>query len=206
MKTYPTIPKKPKPGGRTHFYVFDKLDGSNIRAEWSKKRGFYKFGSRKRLLGTDQGALAKAQSLAEAQEEKFREVFEGMKYERVVCFFEFYGPNSFAGNHVKGDAHRLTLIDIDVHKQGLIDPDMFLAMFSTSDIDTADILYYGKIDEAILTEIRSGILAGMSFEGVVCKSPRQKKWEKPAMFKVKNLAWIKKVKENYDKSRWGELL
>lgn len=29
-----------------YIYAFDKLDGSNIRFEWSRKRGFYKFGTR----------------------------------------------------------------------------------------------------------------------------------------------------------------
>lgn len=205
MKTYPTIPKKPEKGP-THFWVFDKLDGSNIRAEWSKKRGFHKFGTRKRLLGTDQGVLAKAQILVEAQEHAFRKVFEEFRIDRVVCFFEFYGSKSFAGNHVEDDEHRLTLFDIDVHKKGLVDPDDFLTMFTDTGIDIANMLHYGLVDEALLTEIRLGVLPGMSFEGVVFKARSRKKWDKPVMFKVKNLAWIKKVKENYDKSKWNELL
>jgi len=44
MKSYPSIPGKHTNG--IPLTVFDKLDGSNIRAEWSKKRGFYKFGTR----------------------------------------------------------------------------------------------------------------------------------------------------------------
>ena len=30
--------------------AFDKMDGSNLRFEWSKKRGFYKFGSRNVMI------------------------------------------------------------------------------------------------------------------------------------------------------------
>ena len=46
MKQYPSIPglkELEKLKGRK-IYVFDKIDGSNIRAEWNPKKGFYKFG------------------------------------------------------------------------------------------------------------------------------------------------------------------
>ena len=61
MKSYPTIPRQNR--RLNYAYVFDKLDGSNIRAEWNPKKGFYKFGSRTRLLGTDQEFIAEAQEL-----------------------------------------------------------------------------------------------------------------------------------------------
>ena len=57
MKTYPSIPRKIQ---NVPVYAFDKLDGSNIRAEWSKKKGFYKYGTRKRLLGSDEKPLGRA--------------------------------------------------------------------------------------------------------------------------------------------------
>lgn len=48
MKQYPSIPSgiiKNK-----SFFCFQKIDGSNIRVEWTKKNGLYKFGTRRRLL------------------------------------------------------------------------------------------------------------------------------------------------------------
>lgn len=55
MKQYPSI------NGQISYefpvYVWDKLDGSNIRAEWSKKNGFYKFGTRERLLDSTDKVL-----------------------------------------------------------------------------------------------------------------------------------------------------
>ena len=30
--------------------AFDKLDGQNVRFEWTKKRGWFKFGMRRRLF------------------------------------------------------------------------------------------------------------------------------------------------------------
>ncbi len=61
MKTYPSIDGKIV--GKD-VYAFDKLDGSNIRAEWTRKtKSFVKFGSRKRLLGEDQGKIAVAKDM-----------------------------------------------------------------------------------------------------------------------------------------------
>jgi hypothetical protein len=44
MKEYPSIDRKPRYG--VPVYMFEKIDGSNIRVEWSKKKSFYKYGSR----------------------------------------------------------------------------------------------------------------------------------------------------------------
>lgn len=48
MKYYPSITKEIRHD--IYIYAFDKLDGSNIRAEWNSKRGFYKFGTRNQLM------------------------------------------------------------------------------------------------------------------------------------------------------------
>ena len=49
MKAYPKIPGS-KNCPSDHCIAFEKYDGSNLRWEWSKKRGFYKFGTRRRLF------------------------------------------------------------------------------------------------------------------------------------------------------------
>jgi len=60
MKSYPTISTKIKP---TQIYAFDKIDGSNIRVEWSDKQGFYKFGSRNRLIDENTYRLGESVNL-----------------------------------------------------------------------------------------------------------------------------------------------
>ena len=50
MKSYPSIPALSKSKLGFNGIAFDKLDGSNIRFEWSKKRGWYKFGSRNNMI------------------------------------------------------------------------------------------------------------------------------------------------------------
>lgn len=46
MKQYPHIEYANKNLG-DKIWAFNKYDGSNIRLEWSQKRGFYKFGTKK---------------------------------------------------------------------------------------------------------------------------------------------------------------
>ena len=164
--------------------------------EWTKKRGFSKFGTRKRLLGSDQGILARAEGIANAQEKVFRSVFELHKIEKVICFFEFWGPNSFAGNHLASDTHKLTLIDVDVYRQGMVAPSKFLEMFDASPIDIPDFLHYGPIDEEFRQSVRKSELPGVTHEGVVCKAYNKRK-RNVEMFKIKSESWIAAVKAQY---------
>jgi len=194
MKQYPSIPRDIKYGGP--YYVFDKVDGSNIRAEWNKKQGFYKFGSRKVLLGekgaTDQQTML-GESLALIKEltDTLGKVFQQQRWQQVVCFFEFLGANSFAGFH-RDEPHRVVLLDLHIHKQGLIDARDFVKTFEGT-VETPKLLHQGNFNKEMEAKIRAGTFEGMSFEGVVAKAPLTKKWETPTMFKVKNQAWIDKV-------------
>jgi hypothetical protein len=55
MYRYPEI-DGPSKAPHEHCLAFDKLDGSNMRFEWSPKRGWYKFGSRGQLIDPHRGA------------------------------------------------------------------------------------------------------------------------------------------------------
>lgn len=176
-------------------YVFEKLDGSNIRAEWSPKRGFYKFGTRKRLLGEDDPQFGEAIGLIKKTEPVLSDIFKENRYEGTVCYFEFLGDNSFAGLH-ENEPHRVVLIDVDVYKKGFVVPNDFLNLFQDF-VEIPKFLGRAKIGPKVEEQIRAGNFPGASFEGVVCKSAPPKKWSLPVMFKVKNQAWIDKVKERY---------
>lgn len=204
MKQYPSIPKK-KPDGPTKFWVFDKLDGSNIRAEWNKKRGFYKFGSRKQLLSGDSGILFKAGRLIDEMAPTFRDIFISNRIDRAVCFFEFHGENSFAGSHQRDDNHRVTLLDVSIHQKGFLSPPDFLNLFSER-IDTPALVHFGAVDDELKQEVVNGSLEGMTFEGVVCKAKTKRQQDPLPMFKIKNQAWIDKVKATFKKEQWDHLL
>jgi hypothetical protein len=192
MKTYPTIARKIVD---TDIYAFDKIDGSNIRAEWARKHSsFVKFGSRKRLLGEDQGKIAFAEELINDNFlKKLNKIFRDQRYDRVVAFFEVYGPNSFAGTHPDPVSDfRATLIDVAPYKKGIIPPKEFVRWFS--EVDIPPVLHHGKPNADFVESVRKGTLEGMTFEGVVCKA--QHKIGRPfTMFKIKSEAWLTKLRE-----------
>lgn len=192
MKQYPSIPKGHLAG--KHTYLFDKYDGSNIRGEWSRKhKKFVKFGSRTQLI--DESALILGESiplLREKYEKDLTDRLSKNRVEKAICFFEFYGPNSFAGTHDPKDKKEVKLLDISLHPKGIITPKEFLKL--TEGMDVAELLYEGVITQEIIQSIENGTLKGMTFEGVIGKcnsgSPGM-----PDMFKIKNKAWLAKLKD-----------
>lgn len=202
MKTYPTIDAEI---AREPIYAFDKIDGSNMRAEWSRKRGFYKFGTRKRLLGEDEHILGKVPGLIRDKfSEELEKIFRKKRWDKVVCFFEFYGPNSFAGWHDENDEHTVTLIDVSPDRKGILEPRDFVKTFGH--LDVAELLYRGNPNSEFIDSVRNRTLPGMTFEGVVCKgkfiSPGR-----PLMFKIKSHEWYKALREkcNGDNKLFEEL-
>lgn len=194
MKQYPSISKQIME--LDHLIGFDKLDGSNIRAEWDKKsKRFTRFGSRKLLLAPEHPSLGKSIDLIrETYEEALTKRFLDLKYEKVTAFFEFFGDQSFAGHHEKDDStQQVVLIDMIIYKKGLIHPDTFVQEFQQ--VGIPKILHTGKVDHELIRSIRERTLSGMSFEGVVFKGRTGKKNHLPVMFKIKSKEWLAKLKD-----------
>lgn len=189
MKHYPSIPKwDPSVIGEIAI-AFDKIDGSNIRAEWNKKQGFYKFGSRNLLIDETHPVLGKSIDLIKTKyADDLALVCEEQEWKSAVFFFEFWGPNSFAGSHNPDDEHTVTLIDCNVYKKGLLPAEEFLWRFGH--LDHPKKLFHGRVTEEFIQSVREGTLEGVTFEGVVCKYPRE-----DSMFKVKTKAWFEKLKD-----------
>src|ERR1700722_3772977 len=177
----------------TPFYAFDKLDGSNIRVEWSGKRGVYKFGTKTQLIDHTAPIFGEAVVLFNKKYgDDLPSIFEKQRWRNVVMFCEFYGPNSFAGNHNLEEAHDVTLFDVSVN-DALLKPREFLDCFEHLDIPK--LLYRGNIGEEFIQLVHNSELDGMSGEGVVCKGTWNKKKNRPNMFKIKSNAWIGRLKE-----------
>ena len=186
MKSYPSIDRK-FVFDRT-LVVFDKLDGSNIRAEWNHKRGFYKFGTRTRLLDESDPMLGGAKPLIlDTVGEELGRCFKNNRWERAVAFFEYWGEKSFAGTHDPDDTHCVTLIDVAPYLQGMLSPHKFINIFSG--FDTPRVLHVGELSADLIDRVKDGSLEGMTYEGVVCKyeHPKLKSSE---MFKIKSRAWL----------------
>lgn len=192
MKEYPSINKII---ANENIIAFDKLDGSNIRAEWNRKNGFYKFGTRRRLLDANEPILGKA---IELFNNKYADVldkeFKKAQYNKVTVYFEFFGKNSFAGFHEEDDDFDVVLFDIFVEKKGFIPPNDFIKTYAKYGIP--NVLYEGKANNDFVRDVKNGILEDMTFEGVVCKGGVDKHG-RVKMFKIKNNEWLSKLKDKF---------
>lgn len=192
MISYPSIDKTFSKS--EDYYFFDKLDGSNIRAEWSLKKGFYKFGSRKQLIDENNELLGESVTLIKQMNKKFTEIAKKNKIEKFVAFFEFFGETSFAGNHYD-EPHKVVLIEMNIFKKGFLDPKDFIKIFeNTTEIETAKLLHVGKANATFIDLVKNGKLEGMTFEGVIGKRFASK--TKRDYFKLKNKSWLEKLKKS----------
>lgn len=190
MKDYPTISRIVRYG--VPVYVFDKLDGSLIRVEWSRKRGFYKFGKRHGLLDDSNPILRRAEQLfTKKYNAILSAAFKRERWQKAVAYLEFHGPNSFAGNHDESEQQTVTMFDIAHDNKGFLDPKTFLK-FCGDEIEHAKLLYVGNFTHPLEEQIRNGTLEGMTFEGVVAKGSYESPGM-PMMFKCKSKSWLDKL-------------
>ena len=190
MKQYPSIQNIVQ--SNASVIIQPKYDGNNIRAEWNKKKGFYKFGTRKQLIDKNTNIYGISIPIIQNKyEENLSRVFINNRWENVVCFFELFGPNSFAGRHAPADKLDVILFDANVFKIGILEPKEFVKTFSS--VEIPETLYKGQLNQQIVEEIKFGTFLGATFEGVVCKGKGKHKGQ-PLMFKIKTRAWIEKVK------------
>lgn len=206
MKKYPSISRDIL--RNVDIFAFDKLDGSNTRAEWNAKRGFYKFGARSRLVDDSDPLLGRMPGVfLEKYGQDLDKLFRKKGWSHVVAFCEFWGPNSFAGQHDPDEQQTVTLIDLAVDKRGILPPSQFIQVAHFVE-DIAECLYWnGKANKVFESEVRNRELPGMTFEGVVCKAKGQYPG-RPVMFKIKSNAWIQCLREHCkgDERRFRELL
>lgn len=189
MKSYPSIDKQILSG---EGYAFDKLDGSNIRAEWSRSsKNFFKFGSRTQLLDENHPILGSAISIfKEKYGEDLSKKFYDTKHKKGVAFLEFFGESSFAGQHKLEENKNLVLFDLSGDR-GLFYPKDFLHF--TKNIETAKLLYEGPLTSGFINLVKEGKLEGMTFEGVIFKMNTGTPGL-PSMTKIKNKHWIEKLR------------
>lgn len=208
MKQYPKISHWKKSPLGLPCIAFDKFDGSNIRFEYSRKRGWYKSGSRKMMIDSNHEDLGKAVKLFEDEyQESLAKIFCDNKQFRgvknFVVFCEFYGDNSFAGWHDPNDTKYIVLFDVWLMKKGFVIPKDFIKIFSDT-VEIPSIIYRGNFNKSFIQRVsddefilREGIVA----KGVLEKAPPGRNvW----MTKVKTQEWLLKVKGKYGEDRLKE--
>ena len=198
MKEYPTISGKRQ--DNITVYCFPKYDGSNIRVEWTSKKGFRKFGSRTCLIDELSHDLGKLSiPLLRKEEKSITQILKKTGVREATLFWEFFGSeSSFAGNHnFAATDHEVRLIDISVFQRGFLNPVDFIKLFENYE-RVAPCIYHGKANEEFTRLVKTGKLEGQTFEGIVAKANRsQPNCHEPVQFKIKSEAWIKQLHTRY---------
>lgn len=192
MKQYPSITKDIQKD--VYIYAFDKYDGSNMRAEWNFKKGFYKFGTRTELIDNKSPFGGAIDLIKKKYTDNLSKVFKNNKWNDALCFFEYWGPSSFAGSHNFNEKMDITLLDVNPYKRGIMPPNEFIKYFGHLDIPK--VLFEGQITVELFDSVKKSTLPGMTFEGCVCKGEMDKKSNMPIMFKIKSQAWLNKLKKH----------
>jgi len=192
MKTYPSIPQSSGQNFRaiSNAIIFDKLDGSNLRFEWNRKAGWNKYGTKTQLFDESHEVFAPAIPLFHSQwAEVLIEIAKKQKWEKIIAFFEFWGESSFAGWHDLKEPKNLTLIDVSIHKQGIIGPREFLKLFGHLEIP--EVLDECNWTREYVQRVYNEEIEGITFEGVVAKAG---KGHALVMAKAKTKSWVEKVR------------
>jgi hypothetical protein len=190
MQQYPSIEGSSKAPLGVPCIAFYKYDGSNLRWEWNPKKGWFKFGTRTQLFDASHEVFGKAIPifLNGMADEVLRRVKDfDRNVQRITAFTEYFGPNSFAGQHVATDEMELRLIDTYLFKKGLMNPKDFVKVFGDMP-QVAEIVYEGNLNQQFIDEVRAGKYP--VWEGVVAKGD-------DFVVKIKTDAYFKKLNEVY---------
>lgn len=196
MKSYPKIEFYNKGILGLNCYAFDKLDGSNMRFEWNRKRGWYKFGTRNNMIDRSSLEFGKGIDIfINKYNEDLSKIFQDKysKVESFVVFAEYLGENSFAGQHENSDIKDVVVFDINQYKRGFIPPKEFIDNFGH--IHTPSIIYTGKYDLDLIKSVKDNKY-NLS-EGVIVKGFEKEIW----MTKIKTNEWLDKVRSIFGEKK-----
>lgn len=202
-RSYPKIPDT-KDCPLTQCWAFVKYDGTNFHALWDQDH-WSSFGTRryswdfnqegKKELAIKYDGLHEAPAIVERVYAPFGHLYRGRK---LLLFFEFLGPHSFAGLHQASDPKRLILIDAQVDDRWL-PPQEFLDAFGGKphpEYYLAEVVYKGKYSGQLADDVRKGkypIEEGVVIKGVVDGEVYRAK--------VKTDAYLKRLKDFF-KDDW----
>jgi hypothetical protein len=202
MKDYGSIPKVLKDYINLDCIAFRKYDGSQIRCEWHKKKGWHKWATRGHLFDKTDVTFGCAIDAFSSQADLVAKaiVDNYPKVESAVAFMEFVGPHSFAGIHdpavlkvEHNDPKELVLFDVNIHKRGLVSPENFVKHFGHT--RSAEVLYQGKLTDDFIKDVREGKFP--VDEGVVCKGGEGHKiW----LCKIKTWEYLKQIQKFFGSS------
>jgi hypothetical protein len=190
--------------------AFEKLDGTNIHIVYSKGQ-WVGFGTRRdRFPSTEQGAESFGQAHPELKgvlDADTDMLWELNKYldgnpkyneaKEVIIFFEYCGPNSFAGQHSPKDEKHLYLIDVQINDK-ILPPEEFLQDFDNFKSQMPKVIFKGKFTGQLFVDVRKNkynLKEGVVVKGVV--------GDQVYMAKIKTEAYLERLKKEF-KDNWKE--
>lgn len=177
-------------------YAFEKIDGTNCHALYEE--GWQSFGTRRTSFSFSEQGNKDFCKEHPGLEEVYATFCSDWKIPlgdhlatyfvgRIICFFEFWGLNSFAGEHQAKDPKKLILFDVEVNRE-LLPPKEFIRWFKT--FNTARLIYQGRFTGIFTEDVRNGRFN--LNEGVVCKGLVAGQLH---MTKIKTTAYLKRLTE-----------
>jgi hypothetical protein len=198
MIEYPSISNSSK-APRLDCIAFNKLDGSSFRGKYTPKNGFNLFGTRTQLIDEitpfwGEMVTVFNDTCRAPLEKFFKQSKDYRDYREIIVFGEFFGANSFAGNHAN-EAHKIVIFDVLCgHKERkFVLPQQFIKDFSF--IETPEVIYRGKLNDEFITKIRDSDLN----EGVICKGTERSGAYRGSvwMCKIKTRAYWERLQEKF---------
>lgn len=188
--------------------AFEKYDGTNIHWTFKPGEGWQEYGVRRdrydinttgvRAFEAAHPELAGAHKLWD-QDSKLEDFLNSNpKYntaKEIIVFTEYFGPNSFAGQHDPKDTKQLIIFDVQVDGK-IIPPDQFVEDFKQFNI--ARIIFQGKFSGQLFVDVRKGKYDVK--EGVVVKGIFS---SQVYMAKIKTEAYLDRLKKEF-KDNWKE--
>jgi hypothetical protein len=188
--------------------AFEKYDGTNIHWTFQPNEGWQEYGVRRdrysinttgvRAFEEAHPELADVHKLWD-QDSKLEDFLNGNpKYntaKEIIVFTEYFGPNSFAGQHNSKDEKQLVIFDIQVDGN-IIPPDQFVEDFKQFNI--ARIVFQGKFSGQLFVDVRKGKYDVK--EGVVVKGIYS---NQVYMAKIKTEAYLERLKNEFQ-DNWKE--
>lgn len=175
MKVDLVYPKIPENSDKFHgkCIAFEKYDGTNMHWTWDINNGWHLFGTRRTEFFMNRIGVSEFEkehselkNASHVFNEQFRDKLTlyfserlSYKFNKITVFFEFLGPNSFAGGHSLEDAFNddqdLILIDVMVGKN-IISPKQLICDFDWLKDSLAKVIYQGKYSGQFADDVRNG--------------------------------------------------
>lgn len=186
--------------------AFEKYDGTNIHWVWQQNMGWMDFGTRRDRFPLNNKGVAQFEAahpelsgldkLWDQDGRLENYLLDNPKYnsaKEIIVFTEYFGPNSFAGQHNPKDEKQLVIFDIQVDGK-IIPPEQLVEDFK--DFNIAKIVFQGKFSGQLFVDVRKGKLNVK--EGVVVKGTVG---GQVYMAKIKTEAYLERLKNEF-KNDW----